>query len=244
MPLFRSSIAGQLAGFEREVKGIMTRVLFAGGNRFRNRMKRERLSGPPGLYVKTGRLRRSLKLVRQPGLGSSEIGIVYAIGGDMAPYAEEHEAAGRLGFRRVWGEEAQKTIEELRLAVQFVRGQGGVLAGAVDSAMGNITSTAASAEDLLQEETYKAGMFGSGQGAPRGNAKRQMTAITRWHERTMKRFNERAAGPVKMSAGHASASQVNWASARQQVIHRPVRINLKSRWKQLMKRDENKPGFR
>jgi hypothetical protein len=227
VPVYRSSISGQLAGFEREVRGIMTRVLFAGGNRFRTRMKRERLSGPPGLYARTGRLRRSLRLDRKP-LGSTEVGVFYAIGGGMAPYAAEHEANGRLGFRRVWGEEAAKTIEELKMALRFVRGRGGKFGGAIGGLEGAIATVgAASAEDLINDANWAEARGGTGEGNVRGNAKRQMAGLIRWHDRTLAKFRKRAGtGGVRVTSGQVSAAQVNWASAKQGMDYRLHKLSV------------------
>lgn len=127
MGVYTSSIGSQLQRFEETVKRIIRGAMLQGARRFRSRMMRERLSGPPGLYKKTGKLRRSLITggpqgggtlgVRQ---GSGHIRYRAQIGGSIAPYAAQHEQAGRLEFRRLFNEEAAKTIDAIRTAMQFV----------------------------------------------------------------------------------------------------------------------------
>lgn len=135
MAAYRSSIGPQLEAFQRNVKRMTIGMLRQGLRTFRARMVRERLSGPPGVYRKSGRLKRSLK-TGGGDLGVREVGKVIrmsaSIGGPIAYYAEGHEKAGRLGFGRVFREEAEKTIDGIRTGFEFLAkgtGLGGGLVG-------------------------------------------------------------------------------------------------------------------
>jgi len=129
MATYQSSVGAQLAAYERNLQRFVRATLLQGGRKFRSRMMRERLSGPPGLNKKKGRLRRSLRY--RVFSGGSSIALRAQIGGPIAPYAELHEEKGRLAFQRVFREEAEQTVDALRTGIQFLAGSSsGVTAAA------------------------------------------------------------------------------------------------------------------
>lgn len=108
-------LADQARAFEAEARRITTGTLRAGGIRFKEKMRAERLSGAPGLNVKTGRLKRSLRcdIIRE----GDQISMQGSIGRG-AHYAEEHEDRGRLKFAETFQREARRTEDELRVAYE------------------------------------------------------------------------------------------------------------------------------
>src|SRR5262245_34358 len=96
---------------------MVRRFLLAGGRRFRARMMAERLSGPPGVYRKTGRLQRSLQYKTEASPKGYDL---RASIGRGAPYAEDHEDRGRLHFQRIFDQEGKRTEEEIRLGLQIL----------------------------------------------------------------------------------------------------------------------------
>lgn len=125
MGVYTSSIGDQLQRFEANVKRMVRGAMLQGARRFRSRMMRERLSGPPGVYKKTGALRRSLITGgKSLGLGvlqgSGHIRYRAQIGGTMAPHADKHEQSGKLAFRNTFAEEARNTVDAIRTGFQFL----------------------------------------------------------------------------------------------------------------------------
>lgn len=125
-------VADQARAFGAAAQRIAVATLRTGGRRFRARMERERLSAPrpmimergkrlkmsdtAPLSVKTGALKRSLRyqLLRE----TSAVTLQAKIGGGKAYYADKWEDRGRLQFGRIFGEEAKRTEDELRLAYE------------------------------------------------------------------------------------------------------------------------------
>lgn len=171
----------------------MLRVLFAGGNRFRNRMRRERLSGPPGLYRKSGKLYRSLQPVRQPPLAVNEIGIFYRIGGTAAYYAAHYESEGRLAFQSTWAEEAKKTVEELRNTLRVVRSTAGGLAGIVETAEAGIGAvTEAGAEVIAREAEWQKNRFAFGGKTSSRVIARRIVQRNKWEQKILEKAARKA----------------------------------------------------
>lgn len=121
MASYRSSVASQLAQAEQRVRTFVYRTLIDGGRRFRARMVRERLSGPPGVDRVTGRLKRSLRYK----VAQSERMVVInaAIGGVGAKHARALEDGGLLEFGRVFREEAARMLDAIRVGLKFLGGR-------------------------------------------------------------------------------------------------------------------------
>lgn len=136
MGTYSSSIGGQLGAFERNVKGFVRKTLLAGGRRFRSTMNRERLSGPPGVYKVSGKLKRSFRYTVEIGNGSGSLDA--QIGGGAAPYAQDHEEQHRIEFKNTFEREARTMLDEISAAMQFFA-RNPVESGGAEPIQGNIT---------------------------------------------------------------------------------------------------------
>jgi hypothetical protein len=172
-------------------------------------MMRERLSGPPGLYRKSGRLQRSLRY--KVYAGHEESALRASIGGNIAYYAAQHEAAGKLGFKRVFVEESKLTIDELRMALRFV------VAGAGQS----VGAAAASAElaleapsELTAGERAREAEWAKERFNPATRfGQKNLQGRARWQKATMEKFVARSAS-ARSVAGESDARKIDWTKGR------------------------------
>ena len=74
----------------------MGKAFRTAGNVFVARFTKERLSGRPGLFRRTGSLARSPVVVVSAGEGGEGVGMAVAIGGPAAPYARIQEYGGEI----------------------------------------------------------------------------------------------------------------------------------------------------
>lgn len=206
MPVYTSSVAPQLAAFKRTVEAVTRRVLISGGKRFRSSMIRERLSGPPGLYRKSGRLQRSL----MPTYTQSPDRVVmgYKIGGTIAYYAAQHEAGGKLGFRATFAREAVQTIDELRMALRFVipgaaREAGLAAGGALLDVVGMDLPTAGAETSWAKERFDPKTRFGQ----------KNLQGRSRWMKSTLSKYGA-AGAKTKFRTGESDAGKIDWAKGR------------------------------
>jgi len=209
MSVYTSSVAPQLAAFQREVAAVTRRVLLGGGRRFRSRMMRERLSGPPGVYRKSGRLQRSLMYKVWAGPGESALRA--SIGGNIAYYAAQHEASGKLGFRRVFIEECKLTVDELRMALRFVASQASQSVGAAAAIAGVALEEIGglSAADTAREASWAKERFD-----PKTRfGQKNLQGKARWQKATMEQFAAKSAA-MKPRAGESDAGKIDWAKGR------------------------------
>jgi len=146
---FRSSIAGELQAFVANVLRFVRDALKQGGRDMRRRMIRERLSGPPGLNRKSGKLIRSLDYTTSGN--DNFVKLQFSIGGHGAHYAEQHEQSGALGFRRLFAVVALEIVENIRIGFAFFArgGTGGDLSFTL-SGVGDLDGSGMAALSQLQ----------------------------------------------------------------------------------------------
>ena len=169
--LERSTVRAQIGRFRSEVYAMVRRIFRLGGREFRRRMMRERLSGPPGVYPKSGRLQRSFSYGTYARGG--KILFSAQIGGAIAYYAEIHEASGALGFLRAYREEAAKMMDSLQSAFQLLAKHaalGGLSLGDAAGFAAPLGFEDSNDDALLQEEKSFKQRFSSGRRGFRNRA--------------------------------------------------------------------------
>lgn len=188
---FQSRLAPQLKNHERRIQWVVRGQLLRGGREFRARMLHERMSGPPGVFKKTGRLRRSLIYKTFPE-GDSFI-LRSQIGGSIAPYAVEHEERGRLAAKRIFAEKAQEIMDSIRATMEFVGRDIGIPPGSLDRFV-PAEFDAPDATSRAREAANTAARFSSTTSTGRRNLEQSQASMRRAVSSLKRKFTSFGAG--------------------------------------------------
>jgi len=123
--VYQSSIGKELAKYQKDVQYWIRGRLLDTGKRWRKRLIRERLSGPPGVFRKTGRLVKSVRYKTKANQDGT-VKIDMWLDTNIAPYAADLERRNLIGFKRIAAEEQNKAVKEIRAGIQqFGKGKFG-----------------------------------------------------------------------------------------------------------------------